>query len=338
MNKIMFAGASGTGKSTLAEWLANGYELFDSNSMPFVSGSVSDLLPKTKEMSHKDMLARDPMELYHEDMQILNLRHKKFQEYENFVSDRSYLDSAAYFLYKQADKQPECEVEHFLELCKMLLNQECTHLIFIRFHTGLYKEWITEDNGKRIVSSFFQMEISAIMEMILKLWGLISDDSILEQSSTQKITFRCPVCGKEYQKKWCHWITQPYNNHVCPECANKSYANGNSSYSVLTQEWLEMYNIKYLKEYKFEDCINKRQLRFDFYVKWKENIILIEVDGMQHYYLSTWTTPDRLKQTQENDKIKDDYCRENGYVLIRIPYWLYRTDTYKNILYKTFFG
>lgn len=167
---------------------------------------------------------------------------------------------------------------------------------------------------------------------------IISDDSTLRQSSTQKIIFRCPVCGKEYQKKWCHWIAQPYNNHVCPECTNKSYANGNSSYSVLTQEWLEIHDIKYLKEYKFEDCINKRQLRFDFYVKWKENIILIEVDGIQHYYLSTWTTPDRLEQTQENDKIKDDYCRENGYVLIRIPYWLYRTNTYKNILYKTFFG
>ena len=59
---------------------------------------------------------------------------------------------------------------------------------------------------------------------------------------------------------------------------------------------------------------------------------------MQHYYLSTWTTQDRLKQTQENDKIKDDYCKKNGYILIRIPYWLYRTNTYKNILYKTFFG
>lgn len=198
MSKIMFAGASGTGKSTLAEWIANGAELFSSNSIPFVSGSVSDLIPKTKDMPHKDMLARDPMELYHEDMQILNIRHKKFKEYENFVSDRSYLDSAAYFLYKQADKQPECEVEHFLELSKMLLNQECTHLIFIRFHTGLYKEWVTEDNGKRIVSSFFQMEISAIMEMILKLWGFTPEDHIrsLKDSwlkAPKTLDYPCPV-------------------------------------------------------------------------------------------------------------------------------------------------
>lgn len=165
MSKIMFAGPSGMGKTTLAEWLAN------DDSISFVSGSVSDLIPKTKELTHKDMLSRDPMELVYEDTQIVNFRHKKFKEYDDFVSDRSYLDSAAYFLYKQADKQPECEVEHFLELCKYLLSQECTHLIFIPYHTDLYKEWVIEDNGKRIVSSFFQMEISSIMEMILKLWG-----------------------------------------------------------------------------------------------------------------------------------------------------------------------
>lgn len=176
--KIMFAGPSGIGKTTLAEYIANGDELFDSNSIPFVSGSVSDLLPKTKEMSHKDMLSRDSQDLYMEDMQILNLRNKLFKQYETFVSDRSYLDSAAYFLYKQADKQPECEVEHFLELCKMLLNQQCTHLIFVQFHTGLYKKWITEDNNKRITNSFFQMGISSIMSMILQLWGYTQTDMI----------------------------------------------------------------------------------------------------------------------------------------------------------------
>ena len=170
--KIMLAGPSGIGKTTLAEYVASKSELFPDSRYPsFISGSVSDLLPQTKDMSHKDMLARDPKDLYMEDMQILNLRNKKFKDAQDFVSDRSYLDSAAYFLYKQADKQPECEVEHFLELCKMLLNQQCTHLIFVNFHVGLYKKWITEDNHKRIVSAFFQMEISSIMEMILNLWG-----------------------------------------------------------------------------------------------------------------------------------------------------------------------
>lgn len=166
----MFAGPSGIGKTTLAEYIADAY-----GNTPFISGSVSDLLPKTKEMSHKDMLARDPKDLYIEDMQILNLRNKKFKDAQDFVSDRSYLDSAGYFLYKQADKQPECEVEHFIELCKMLLNQQCTHLIFVNFHHELYKKWVTEDNNKRITSAFFQMEISSIMALILRLWDYKAD-------------------------------------------------------------------------------------------------------------------------------------------------------------------
>ena len=40
----------------------------------------------------------------------------------------------------------------------------------------------------------------------------------------------------------------------------------------------------------------------------------------------------------ELDKIKEDYCSANGHTLIRIPYWLYRHSTYKDILNQTFFG
>ena len=41
-NRIMFAGPSGYGKTTLAKWLS------EQSGIPFESGSVSDLLPKTK--------------------------------------------------------------------------------------------------------------------------------------------------------------------------------------------------------------------------------------------------------------------------------------------------
>lgn len=169
--RIMFAGASGTGKTTLANYISQVY----GENTPFLSGSVSDLIPKTKDMSHADMLSRDSKELAMEDFQILNLRNKLFQEKvnsdESFVSDRSFLDSAAYFVYKQADKLPQCEVEHFLDLCKMCLNKQCTHLIFIPFNIPMFKGWVTEDNNKRITSRYFQMEISSIMQMVLDIWG-----------------------------------------------------------------------------------------------------------------------------------------------------------------------
>lgn len=161
----MFAGPSGYGKTTLAEWLSR------KTGIAFESGSVSDLLPKTKDMPHKDMLARDYQDLYKEDFQILNLRNKLFKDYDSFISDRSYLDSAAYFLYKQADKQPSCELDNFLGLCSMLLAQQCDCLIFLNFVPDLLNEWITQDNNKRITSNYFQIEISTLMMLSLKLMG-----------------------------------------------------------------------------------------------------------------------------------------------------------------------
>ena len=164
-NRIMFAGPSGYGKTTLAKWLS------EQSGIPFESGSVSDLLPKTKEISHKDMLARDSKELYTEDFQILNLRNKLFSEKESFISDRSYLDSAAYFLYKQSDKQPACELEHFFGLCSMLITQQCECLVFLNFLPELINDWVTEDNHKRITSNYFQVEISSIMMTSLHILG-----------------------------------------------------------------------------------------------------------------------------------------------------------------------
>lgn len=165
-NRIMFAGPSGIGKTTLASWLSTEYSKYQ-----FISGSMSDLVKGTKEMSHKDMLSRDPKDLYLEDYQLVNLRNKLFQGQEYFVTDRSYLDSAAYFLYKQAKVLPQCEVEHFIMLCGTLLAKQCDLLILIDFPTSLVNTWYTEDNNKRITNNYFQVEISSIMYTTLKLMG-----------------------------------------------------------------------------------------------------------------------------------------------------------------------
>ena len=163
---ILLAGPSGVGKTTVAKFLSE--EL----GIKFISGSVSDLLPQTKEMTHAEMLARDSKDLYTEDYQILNLRNKLFsKEEEPFVSDRSFLDSAAYFLYKQADKIPACEVEQFINLAKMATLQSIDYLVFIDYTLDMFNNWIIEDNSKRVISKFFQMEISRIMYMVLDIWG-----------------------------------------------------------------------------------------------------------------------------------------------------------------------
>lgn len=164
---ILLAGPSGVGKTTVAKFLSG--EL----GIKFISGSVSDLLPRTKEMTHAEMLARSPKDLYTEDYQVLNLRNHLFsKEEESFVSDRSFLDSAAYFLYKQADKIPACEVEQFLNLAKMATLQSIDYLVLVDYSLDMFNNWVIKDNSKRVISKFFQMEISRIMYMILEIWGV----------------------------------------------------------------------------------------------------------------------------------------------------------------------
>ena len=163
--RIMLSGPSGIGKTTFMDIIGRDFDIEK------YSGSMSDLISSTKELSHKDMLSRDPEVLYKEDYQLLNLRNKLFKDKVKYITDRSYLDSAAYFLYKQADKIPQCEVEHFFELCKMLLNQQCDLLILFDFPKYMIKDWVMEDNNKRIINKYFQHLIAEMMKDVLNIWG-----------------------------------------------------------------------------------------------------------------------------------------------------------------------
>lgn len=169
---IMLAGPSGIGKTTIAKKLAS-----ELNS-EFISGSVSDLIPETKDMSHSDMISRDPKDLYLEDFKILNLRKKLFDRKSSCVSDRSFLDSSAYFIYKQSDKIPQCEVENFLSISGRLLTSHCDLLVVLELTPQDLRQWVTEDNDKRITNNYFQVMIGKLMRMSLDLHGYTHTNTI----------------------------------------------------------------------------------------------------------------------------------------------------------------
>ena len=178
---VMFLGFSGSGKTTLANMLVE-------DGFTFISGSMSNLLPATKDEKHSDMLAHDSNDLALQDYQLLNLRNKAFKEASNsgltkVVSDRSFVDNAAYFIYKQAAKLSQCEVEQFISMCRQCLGKHCTHLVFIPFTKDTFDEWLIEDNNKRILSRYFQWQISQIMIMALDRFGYIKLHEINELPS-----------------------------------------------------------------------------------------------------------------------------------------------------------
>lgn len=151
--------------------------------------------------------------------------------------------------------------------------------------------------------------------------------------SIEKIGRRCRCivecsCGQKFNVKVDGLIA---GKTRCNDCVSKE-----SKFELMTRKWLEEHKIYFEREYKFLDCKNKRCLPFDFMVKMNQQIVLIEVDGFQHFYENQYTSKERLKTQKKTDEIKNQYCKEHNYKLIRLPYWWFRTNKYKEILSETF--
>lgn len=80
-------------------------------------------------------------------------------------------------------------------------------------------------------------------------------------------------------------------------------------------------DISFLKQKEFDDiegALPKGVFKFDFFI---EDRYLIEYDGVQHFKAGKgWDTEEHVRKTQERDKKKNNYCKEKGIPLIRIPY------------------
>ena len=105
----------------------------------------------------------------------------------------------------------------------------------------------------------------------------------------------------------------------CGKCPTSMSLGANA-----VKRLLDNANIDYVQEYSFEDFRyeNGYRPRFDFYIKSKNYII--EYDGIQHYHYDSspksWNTKEKMLQTQEYDKIKNNYCHIHNIPIIRIPY------------------
>lgn len=157
--RIMFCGPSGIGKTTLCKYIEEKYDI------PFISGSYYDLINPNQ--THKEILSECPKDTYERDFQLLTLRRNLFKGRESFVTDRSFVDNAAYFWYKQDTHQPECELEHFLEICRELMEEYCDILIMVPLFPDNFQEWKMEDNGKRITNRYYQIHMTSLMFLSL---------------------------------------------------------------------------------------------------------------------------------------------------------------------------
>lgn len=112
-------------------------------------------------------------------------------------------------------------------------------------------------------------------------------------------------------------------------CKSNISRGENKIISLLNQN-----NIPYVREKRFNTCINPEtcvQLRFDFYIN---NDFLLEYDGRQHYCSENhgWNNEENHIKTEQRDAIKNQWCKNNHIPLKRIPYTDIENFTFEDIM------
>ena len=131
-------------------------------------------------------------------------------------------------------------------------------------------------------------------------------------NSHTEVIIICSKHGKFFQKPSKHLIGQG-----CPKCKN------NYKGEIAVRNFLIKNKIEFEEQKRFKNCKDVYSLPFDFYLP-KYNLC-IEFDGIQHFKpikRSYKMTDDKIeknfKYIQKHDQIKNDYCKNNGIILIRL--------------------
>jgi len=126
-------------------------------------------------------------------------------------------------------------------------------------------------------------------------------------NSRTKVKIICPKHGEFTQSPHSH-----LKGHGCSSC-------NTSKGELIIKKFLDENGVKYIRQYKFSDCKNKKPLSFDFFLPHFNTCV--EYDGIQHFKPYGWDkSGSRFKSTQKNDGIKNEYCLKNGIKLVRIKY------------------
>jgi hypothetical protein len=147
----------------------------------------------------------------------------------------------------------------------------------------------------------------SIKTYISKLPQDIELISVEYKGSNYDHMHKCKVCEFE-------WSTKPnYILHMGTSCPKCSSSKGEKAISSI----LETLDFKYIREYSVNiDGVN---YRFDFCVP--DLNLIIEFDGVHHYKsIEYFGGEEFFEKVKLNDSIKNKWCEDNLFYLIRIPF------------------
>lgn len=195
---------------------------------------------------------------------------------------------------------------------KLLFRCSCGNTFNTSFQRfiELHKRCCDECTRKKLSARFcktteqFSKEVERISNGEIKVIGEY-------RNSSAKVLVTHMICGHQ-------WMANPndllYKQSGCPNC------NESKGEKAIAQ-WLSEHGISFEREYKFDDCCNKRKLPFDFAILDGYKIkCLIEYDGIQHYDNRCFGGGRSYQSIKQNDLFKTAYCKRKGLKLIRIPY------------------
>lgn len=154
--------------------------------------------------------------------------------------------------------------------------------------------------------------------LVLKWLGTINNNS--------KYLVRCD-CGKEYEI---------YAQNLTQGCTTSCGCTKESHGEIKIREILSQNNIIFENQKKFNDLKGDKNfpLKYDFYLP--NYNCLIEYDGEQHFKaIENWGGEEGYIQRKHYDEIKNNYAKNNNYILIRIPYTHYNDLNLNDLLPNT---
>ena len=150
-----------------------------------------------------------------------------------------------------------------------------------------------------------------VEKRIIDCGGYCHNANEYVNNRTKNLLIDCPRCGKPFTTSLEHFVQ--HGGQLCPDCYRKESIGENK-----IRKYLESHDIPYESQHWFPDCRDVKPLPFDF-VLLTNKVVLIEFDGEQHTIDNHFFNYS-FEKNQLHDKIKTQYCIDNGYELIRINY------------------